>query len=78
MYREYYLSACGLALRQIGFFAVGASEHDESIDRMTLRNRGEPSGFAKFAGPMMSRSIRKANEKDLAALKETLELNLAG
>ena len=45
---------------------------------MTLRNRGEPSGFAKFAGPMMSRSIRKANEKDLAALKEILELNLAG
>ncbi len=40
---------------------------------MTLRNRGEPSGFAKFAGPMMSRSIRKANEKDLAALKDILE-----
>lgn len=41
--------------------------------RMTLRNRGEPSGFARFAGPMMSRSIRKANEKDLLALKELLE-----
>ena len=41
--------------------------------RMTLRNRGEPAGFAKFAGPMMKRSIRKANEKDLAALKEILE-----
>ncbi len=41
--------------------------------RMTFRNRGAPAGFAKFAGPMMSRSIRKANEKDLATLKELLE-----
>lgn len=41
--------------------------------RMTLRNRGTPTGFAKIAGPMLSRSIRKANEKDLAALKEILE-----
>ena len=44
-----------------------------SSTRMTLRNRGAPAGFAKFAGPMMSRSIRKANEKDLASLKELLE-----
>jgi hypothetical protein len=41
--------------------------------RMTLRNRGNPSGFAKFAGPMMSRSIRKTNEKDLETLKMILE-----
>ncbi len=41
--------------------------------RMTLRNRGEPSGFARIAGPMVTRSIRKANEKDLASLKEILE-----
>ncbi len=41
--------------------------------RMTLRNRGEPSGFARIAGPMVLRSIRKANEKDLASLKEILE-----
>lgn len=41
--------------------------------RMTLRNRGMPTGFAKFAGPMMGRSIRKANEKDLATLKTILE-----
>ena len=41
--------------------------------RMTLRNRGNPSGFAKFAGPMLGRSVRKANEKDLATLKEILE-----
>ena len=41
--------------------------------RMTLRNRGAPAGFAKFAGPLMSRKIRKANEKDLAKLKAILE-----
>ena len=40
---------------------------------MTVRNRGEPGGFAKLAGPMMKRSVRKANQKDLAALKELLE-----
>jgi uncharacterized protein YndB with AHSA1/START domain len=41
--------------------------------RMTLRNRGEPSGFAGVAAPMMARAIRRANAKDLAALKAILE-----
>ena len=41
--------------------------------QMTLRNRGAPAGFAKFAGPLMSRKIRKANENDLAELKAILE-----
>jgi uncharacterized protein YndB with AHSA1/START domain len=41
--------------------------------RMTLRNRGEPSGFAGVAAPMMARAIRRANAKDLAALKGILE-----
>ena len=41
--------------------------------KMTLRNRGSPSGFARIAGPKMSRSVRKANEKDLALLKTILE-----
>jgi uncharacterized membrane protein len=41
--------------------------------RMTLRNRGSPSGFSKLAGPLMSRAIRKANEKDLESLKGLLE-----
>ncbi len=41
--------------------------------RMTLRNRGEPSGFAKVAAPAMARAMRSANRKDLARLKQLLE-----
>ena len=41
--------------------------------RMTLRNRGEPSGLAKVAGPMMARAMQRANKKDLAQLKTILE-----
>jgi uncharacterized membrane protein len=41
--------------------------------RMTLRNRGEPAGFAKVGAPMMARSMRKANRNDLAQLKRLLE-----
>jgi uncharacterized protein YndB with AHSA1/START domain len=41
--------------------------------RMTLRNRGEPSGFAKLAGALMARAMRRANQKDLVALKALLE-----
>jgi uncharacterized membrane protein len=41
--------------------------------RMTLRNRGEPSGFSKVAAPMMARAMRRANAKDLARLKAILE-----
>jgi hypothetical protein len=41
--------------------------------RMTLRNRGEPLGFAKVSAPLMARAMRRANEKDLAALAALLE-----
>ncbi|MFF5287800.1 SRPBCC family protein [Paractinoplanes globisporus] len=41
--------------------------------RMTLRNRGEPAGFARVTAPMMAASIRRANQKDLANLKRILE-----
>jgi hypothetical protein len=40
---------------------------------MTLRNRGEPSGFANVAAPLMARAMRRANRKDLQALKRLLE-----
>jgi hypothetical protein len=41
--------------------------------RMTLRNRGEPAGFAKLAAPMMAAAMRRANRKDLRRLKQILE-----
>lgn len=41
--------------------------------RMTLRNRGEPGGFARVAAPVMDRAIRRATSKDLARLKSILE-----
>jgi Polyketide cyclase / dehydrase and lipid transport len=40
---------------------------------MRLRNRGEPSGFANVAAPLMARAMRRANRKDLDNLKEILE-----
>ncbi|MCQ4044677.1 SRPBCC family protein [Streptantibioticus rubrisoli] len=46
---------------------------DADHTRMTLRNRGEPSGLAKVSAPMMAAAVRRANVKDLAALKELLE-----
>ncbi len=41
--------------------------------RMTLRNRGEPSGFSKLLAPMLSFAMRRANRKDLSALKALIE-----
>lgn len=41
--------------------------------RMTLRNRGEPHGFAAVTAPLMARAMRSANRKDLAKLKQLLE-----
>lgn len=41
--------------------------------RMTLRNRGRPSGFATIAGRVMAAAMRRANTADLARLKELLE-----
>ncbi|MDV7352585.1 hypothetical protein R4282_06085 [Rhodococcus oxybenzonivorans] len=40
---------------------------------MTLRNRGEPSGFARIGAPVLARAMRRANNKDLARLKGILE-----
>jgi ligand-binding SRPBCC domain-containing protein len=45
----------------------------DGATRMTLRNRGEPSGFAAVAAPVMARAMRRANEADLRRLKALLE-----
>jgi len=41
--------------------------------RMTLRNRGEPSGFSKFTAPIMATAMKRANRKDLHRLRANLE-----
>jgi carbon monoxide dehydrogenase subunit G len=40
---------------------------------MTLRNRGEPSGFPRLLAPLMAPAVRRANRKDLERLKRALE-----
>lgn len=60
-----------------GPFAMETTYTWESVTdgstRMTLRNRGEPTGFSKLVAPFMASAMRKANEKDLAHLKAILE-----
>src|SRR4051794_7145168 len=45
----------------------------DGATRMTLLNRGDPAGFKRVAAPLMARAMRRANEKDLARLKQLLE-----
>jgi SAM-dependent methyltransferase len=41
--------------------------------RMTLRNRGEPSGFSRLMTPLVATAMRRANRKDLRRLRSLLE-----
>lgn len=49
------------------------SANPDGGTHMALRNRGEPSGFSKLTAPLMAPAMRRANRKDLAALKTILE-----
>jgi uncharacterized membrane protein len=49
------------------------SDAGPQATRMTLRNRGEPAGFKRVAAPFMARAMRRANQRDLALLKQVLE-----
>ena len=49
------------------------SDVGEGATRMTLRNRGRPSGFGKIAAPVMTAAMRRANRADLRRLKDVLE-----
>jgi uncharacterized protein YndB with AHSA1/START domain len=49
------------------------SQSGEGSTHMALRNRGEPSGFAGVAAPVMSYAMRRANQRDLDRLKSLLE-----
>jgi uncharacterized membrane protein len=48
-------------------------DRDGTSTMMTLRNRGEPTGFSRVGAPFMARAMRRSNQQDLRALKARLE-----
>lgn len=45
----------------------------QGYTKMTIKNSGQPSGFAWYAKPLLRWSMNRANQKDLRRLKTILE-----
>jgi len=45
----------------------------DHLTRMTLRNRGEPSGFPRLVTPLTAVAVRRANRKDLRKLRAVIQ-----
>ncbi|MEO5666366.1 MAG: SRPBCC family protein [Nocardioides sp.] len=53
--------------------SYGYESMPDGTTRMTLRNRGTPSGFSRVVAPFVRIAMTRATSKDLAALKQILE-----
>lgn len=49
------------------------SDAGDGATRMTLRNRGEPTGFSILIAPLIALGMRGANRKDLQRLRSILK-----
>jgi uncharacterized protein YndB with AHSA1/START domain len=72
-----YVPSEHLVMRTEGPFPMETTYTWESTDeghtRMTLRNRGSPTGFSRLLAPFMEAAMRRANRSDLVRLKALLE-----
>jgi hypothetical protein len=69
-------SEIGIAAQFLGrclAYTYSWQDAGDGATTMTLRNRGEPAGFAKVTAPTMTGAMRRANRNDLRRLKEILE-----